>query len=74
MELFKTFYSFEKTKESVGFLFLYFFIEHNGFGQRLRLYLPGNGGLLSAIALMCTHGNGFPKTWKVRWEGLKGML
>ena len=28
MELIKTFYSFEKTKESVGFLFLYFFIEH----------------------------------------------
>jgi hypothetical protein len=29
MARFKTFYSFEKTKESVGFLFLYFFIEPN---------------------------------------------
>ena len=47
---------------------------HNYQDQRLRLYLPGNGGLLSAVALMCTQGNGFPKTWKVRWEGMKGML
>jgi protein-glucosylgalactosylhydroxylysine glucosidase len=45
---------------------------HNYQDQRLRLYLPGNGGVLSAVALMCTE-NGFPKTWKVRWEGMKGM-
>jgi protein-glucosylgalactosylhydroxylysine glucosidase len=46
---------------------------HNYQDARLRLYLPGNGGLLSAVALMCTE-NSFPKTWKVRWEGMKKML
>lgn len=55
---------------------------HNYQDERLRLYLPGNGGLLSAIALMCagwdgcTEENpGFPKdgNWDVRWEGLKPM-
>ena len=46
---------------------------HNYQNERLRLYLPGNGGVLSAVALMCTEG-GFPKTWKVKWEGLKPML
>ena len=51
---------------------------HNYQDGRLTIYLPGNGGLLSAVALMCT-GNapgernaGFPKdgNWKVKWEGL----
>jgi protein-glucosylgalactosylhydroxylysine glucosidase len=46
---------------------------HNYQDKRLRLYLPGNGGVLSAVALMCTEGS-FPKGWKVRWEGLKPML
>ena len=55
---------------------------HNYQDQRLRCYLPGNGGLLTAIALMCagwdgceTSCPGFPKdgTWDVRWEGLKPM-
>jgi protein-glucosylgalactosylhydroxylysine glucosidase len=46
---------------------------HNYQNSRLRLYLPGNSGVLSAVALMCTEG-GFPKEWKVRWEGLKKML
>ncbi|MBO7661360.1 MAG: hypothetical protein J6S65_07530 [Bacteroidaceae bacterium] len=48
---------------------------HNDQDNRLRIYLPGNGGLLTAVALMCTgwegsQGNcpGFPKTWDVRWE------
>lgn len=52
---------------------------HNYQDDRLRLYLPGNGGLLTAIAIMCAgyDGNtiknpGFPKdgNWDVRWEGL----
>ena len=52
---------------------------HNYQDQRLRVYLPGNGGLLTAIALMCagwdgaTRPNpGFPAdgNWDVRWEGL----
>ena len=55
---------------------------HNYQDDRLRLYLPGNGGLLSAIALMCagSDGNqiinpGFPTNgkWKVKWEGLNPM-
>jgi hypothetical protein len=55
---------------------------HNYQTPRLTLYLPGNGGLLSAMALMCAgyDGNtlnnpGFPKdgTWNVKWEGLKPM-
>ena len=55
---------------------------HNYQDERLRIYLPGNGGLLSAVALMCAGYDGcgitnpgFPKngTWKVRWEGLNRM-
>ena len=55
---------------------------HNYQDKRLTIYLPGNGGVLAAVALMCTgsKGNkeinpGFPKdgTWKVRWEGLTQM-
>jgi len=51
--------------------------------DRLRLYLPGNGALLSAIAMMCAgwdgcaipHNPGFPQDgkWNVRWEGLQRM-
>lgn len=55
---------------------------HNYQDTRLRLYLPGNGGLLMAVAMMCagwdgsTHPNpGFPQDgrWNVRWEGLKPL-
>lgn len=55
---------------------------HNYQNEQLRCYLPGNGGLLTAVALMCagwdgceTETPGFPKdgTWDVRWEGLKPM-
>lgn len=55
---------------------------HNYQNNRLKLYLPGNGALLTAVAMMCAgyEGNetdlpGFPKdgTWKVRWEGLKSL-
>lgn len=56
---------------------------HNYQDKRLRLYLPGNGGLLTAVAMMCAgwEGNengapGFPKDgkWNVKWEGLKPMF
>lgn len=52
---------------------------HNYQDGRLRIYLPGNGGILKAVALMCagwegcTEKNpGFPGdgTWKVKWENL----
>ena len=55
---------------------------HNYKDARLRVYLPGNGGLLTAIAMMCAgwDGNeietpGFPKdgTWDVQWEDLVPM-
>lgn len=55
---------------------------HNYQDGRLRVYLPGNGGLLTAIAMMCAGWDGcietnpgFPKdgTWNVRWEGLKPL-
>jgi protein-glucosylgalactosylhydroxylysine glucosidase len=55
---------------------------HNYQDDRLTIYLPGNGGLLTAIALMCagydgckTSNPGIPKNgqWKVKWEGLKKM-
>jgi protein-glucosylgalactosylhydroxylysine glucosidase len=56
---------------------------HNYQDDRLTIYLPGNGGLLSAVAMMCagydankTDNPGFPKdgTWQVKWEGLKPMF
>ena len=55
---------------------------HNYQDQRLRCYLPGNGGLLTAVALMCagwdgcTEKNpGFPKNgkWNVKWENIYPM-
>jgi len=53
---------------------------HNYQDQRLRIYLPGNGGLLAAVAMMCagwdgcTERNpGFPDGWDVQWEGLLPM-
>jgi hypothetical protein len=56
---------------------------HNYQSLRLPLYLPGNGGLLTAVAMMAagweggpeTSNPGFPAdgTWDVRWEGLRQM-
>lgn len=56
---------------------------HNWQSDRLRLYLPGNGGLLTAVAMMCAgwdgapsiNNPGFPQdgSWNVHWEGLKGI-
>jgi len=56
---------------------------HNYQDERLRLYLPGNGGLLTAVAMMCAGYDGsvranpgFPVNggqWNVRWEGLDKM-
>ncbi len=50
---------------------------HNYQDERLRIYLPGNGGLLLAVAAMCTgfegneaHNPGFPAEWKVVWENI----
>jgi hypothetical protein len=56
---------------------------HNFQSSRLPLYLPGNGGLLSAVAMMAAGWDGCPDRpspgfpdngkWNVRWEGLKRM-
>lgn len=55
---------------------------HNYQDERLRIYMPGNGGLLTAIAVMVAGYDGtmqplpgIPKNgkWKVKWEGLKRM-
>ncbi len=56
---------------------------HNYQDKRLPLYLPGNGGLLAAIAMMAAGWDdaptndapGFPKDgkWNVRSEGLRPM-
>jgi hypothetical protein len=52
---------------------------HNHQSARLPVYLPGNGGLLAAVAMMAAgwdgcpdrHAPGFPDSgaWSVRWEG-----
>jgi hypothetical protein len=56
---------------------------HNYQSERLTLYLPGNGGILTTVAMMCagwdgtTEENpGFPKdgSWKVKSEGFKKMF
>ena len=51
--------------------------------DRLRCYLPGNGALLTAVAMMCAGWDGckeplnpgFPKDcqWDVRWERIQRM-
>jgi hypothetical protein len=55
---------------------------HNKQADRasLPLYLPGNGGLLMAAAMMCAGWDGcgkktpgFPESWKVEFENLSPM-
>jgi len=55
---------------------------HNYQRSGLTIYLPGNGGLLSATAMMAAgwdgaptrEAPGFPRTrWTVRAEGLRGL-
>lgn len=57
---------------------------HNYQHSSLTAYLPGNGGLLTAVAMMACgwkgktdkHAPGFPQdgTWSVKWEGLHPIL
>ncbi|SHM52790.1 glycoside hydrolase family 65 [Gracilibacillus kekensis] len=46
---------------------------HNYQHDALTAYLPGNGGLLTAIAMMASTW-GFPDNWKVKYQGLKGLM
>jgi hypothetical protein len=57
---------------------------HNWQRPNLPCYLPGNGGLLYATAMMAAgwkgsmnkHSPGFPSdgTWEVSWDGLNEKL
>lgn len=57
---------------------------HNYQDKNLTIYLPGNGGLLTAVAMMAVgwdgapdiNAPGFPKdgNWIVKYEGLKPVL
>jgi len=56
---------------------------HNYQTELLPCYLPGNGGLLAAAAMLAagwgdcdpsTHGPGFGQGWSVAWEGLRPMI
>lgn len=56
---------------------------HNYQSLRLPLYLPGNGGLLTAVAMMTAGWDGCPPRpspgfpdngkWNIRWEGLRPL-
>jgi hypothetical protein len=76
------------TEKAVGALLMdkrtntYLVNGHNYQDARLRVYLPGNGGLLTAVAMMCAGWDGskgknpgFPKNgkWNVLWEGLNPL-
>jgi hypothetical protein len=43
---------------------------HNRQRANLPVYLPGNGALLAAMAVMAAQ-KAFPAAWKARWEGLR---
>jgi hypothetical protein len=56
---------------------------HNYQDERLRIYLPGNGGLLQTVAMMCagwegceSTNPGFPDNgkWKVKWENISPVF
>ncbi len=56
---------------------------HNYQSERLRIYLPGNGGFLTTIGMMCagyegctTVNPGFPKDgkWNVKWENISPVF
>jgi hypothetical protein len=70
----------DRPEQAVDFLMMeapknrYLVNGHNYQDARLSIYLPGNGGILSAVAMMCTSDM-FPKNgkWKVKWENLNSI-
>jgi hypothetical protein len=72
--------SVDRPEQAVDFLMMeaqknrYLPNGHNYQDTRLSIYLPGNGGLLSAVAMMCTSDR-FPHDgkWKVNWENLNSI-
>ncbi|OFY62695.1 MAG: hypothetical protein A2V64_06495 [Bacteroidetes bacterium RBG_13_43_22] len=69
--------SIGRYEQAVDFLMMdapknrYLLNGHNYQDARLAIYLPGNGGLLTAVARMCVEDQ-FPENgkWKVKWENL----
>lgn len=69
--------SIGRSEQAIDFLLMdapknrYLLNGHNYQDARLSIYLPGNGGLLTAVAKMCVD-NQFPDNgrWKVKWENL----
>ena len=69
--------SIGREEQAVDFLMMdapknrYLLNGHNYQDARLALYLPGNGGLLTAVARMCVDDQ-FPHNgkWNVKWENL----
>jgi hypothetical protein len=69
--------SIGRSEQAIDFLMMdapknrYLMNGHNYQDARLAIYLPGNGGLLTAVARMCVDDQ-FPDNgkWKVKWEGL----
>ncbi|MCU0407778.1 MAG: hypothetical protein MUD02_02410 [Bacteroidales bacterium] len=66
-----------RVEDAVDFLLMdapknrYLTSGHNYQDARLSIYLPGNGGLLTAVAKMCVEKQ-FPANgkWNVKWEDL----
>jgi len=70
-----------KSEQALDFLLMevpknrYLLNGHNYQNARLAIYLPGNGGLLTAVAKMCV-GKQFPDNgkWNVRYENLNRYI
>lgn len=73
--------SIRRSEQAIDFLMMdapknrYLMNGHNYQDARLAIYLPGNGGLLIAVAKMCVE-NLFPDNgqWKVKWENLNDYV
>lgn len=73
--------SIGREEQAIDFLLMeapknrYLLNGHNYQDARLSIYLPGNGGLLTAVALMCVNDQ-FPhnKKWNVKWENLNSYV
>jgi hypothetical protein len=69
-----------RANQAIDFLFMdiqtntYLLNGHNYQEERLPIYLPGNGALLTAVAKMCINDQ-FPKdgNWNVKWENLNEL-
>ncbi len=73
--------SLHQEEKAIDFLLMqtnknkYLLNGHNYQRPNLAVYLPGNGGLLTAIAKMCISGQ-FPKNgkWNVKWENFNNYV